>query len=47
MRALARGLDDLFGGQANALVVDLHPAIAGAEGDLLGTVGMPVEPRSC
>ena len=34
--------DDLIGSKADAFVIDLHPAIAGAEGDLFCTVGMAV-----
>ena len=34
-----------IGRQADAFVIDVHPAIAGAEGDLLGSVGMAIKPR--
>ena len=37
MGALLRRLgDDFFGCQANPVIGDIHPAIAGAEGDYLG-----------
>ena len=39
------GGDDFGGGQADAFVVDVHAAIAGAGGDLFGAVGMAVKPR--
>ena len=46
MRAvLLRGAHDFLGGQANALIVDVHAAVARPEGDLFGAVGMAVEPR--
>jgi hypothetical protein len=40
-----RRVDDLARGQADALIGDVHPAVARAEGDLLGAVGMTVEAR--
>ena len=40
---LQRRLGDLLGGQADALVDHLHAGVAGAQGDLLGAVGVPVE----
>ncbi len=40
---LAGAGDDLFGCQADAVIGDLHAAVAGTAGDLLGAVGMPVE----
>ena len=39
------GGDDLLGRQADALVDDLEAGVAGADGDLLGAVGVPVEAR--
>ena len=38
-----RGGDDLLGRQPDALVDDLEAGVAGAYGDLLGAVGVPVE----
>ena len=38
-----RRAGDLLGGQADALVDDLHADVAGAHGDLLGAVGVAVE----
>ena len=35
--------DDLLRRQPDALVDDLEAGVAGAHGDLLGTVGVPVE----
>ncbi len=40
---LERGIDDALRREPDALVDDFHAAIAGAHGDLLGTVGMTVE----
>ena len=40
-----RGRDDLLGRQPDALVDDLEAGVAGAHGDLLGAVGVPVEAR--
>ena len=37
------GADDLGRGQADAFVMDVHAAIAGAGGDLFGAVGMAVK----
>ena len=37
--------DDLLGGQPDALVDHLEAGVAGADGDLLGAVGVPVEAR--
>ena len=37
------GADDLLGREADALVDDLHAEVAGADGDLLGTVGVAVQ----
>ena len=46
MRLLGDGCaDDLGGGQADALIMDLHAAIARACSDLFGTVGMAIQPR--
>src|SRR6202000_1461564 len=36
---------DLLGREADALVDDLHADVAGAQGDLLGAVGVAVEAR--
>ena len=45
MRLLfARGIDDLLRRQADALIDHLHAGIARAHRDLLGAVGMAVEP---
>src|SRR5262245_57307576 len=41
----ARSFDDLLRCQSNALVNDLHSGVARADRDLLGAVGMAVEPR--
>ena len=41
---LARGIDDFLRRQADALVDHLHAGIARAHRDLLGAVGMAVEP---
>ena len=44
MRALFyRRLHDFGGCQADAVVMNLHPAIAGPGGDLFGPVGMAVK----
>ena len=40
-----RGAHDLRRRQADAFVDDLHAAVAGAHGDLLGAVGVAVEAR--
>src|SRR5918994_7744576 len=42
---LEGGVDDLLGREADALIDDLHPDVAGPDRDLLGPVRMPVEPR--
>ena len=42
--AFARRIDDLLRRQANALVDHLHAGVARAHRDLLGAVGMAVEP---
>src|SRR5947207_14124711 len=42
---LHRGRDDLLGREPDALVDHLEPGVAGADGDLLGAVGMAVQPR--
>jgi hypothetical protein len=42
---LQRGGDDLRGGQADPFVDDLHPDVTRTQGDLLGAVGVTVEPR--
>ena len=39
------GRDDLRRGEPDALVDHLEAGVAGADGDLLGAVGVPVEPR--
>ena len=41
---VARGGGDGIGRQPNAVVDHLHAGIAGPSGDLLGAVGMAVEP---
>src|SRR6185503_21100450 len=41
---LAHRIDDLLGRQPDALVDHLHAGIAGAHRDLLGAVGVAVEP---
>src|SRR5260370_24916401 len=41
---LERGIDDLGRGEPDALVDHLHAGVAGAHRDLLGAVGMAVEP---
>ena len=41
---LERGVDDLGRGEPDALVDHLHAGVAGAHRDLLGAVGMAVEP---
>ena len=38
------GLDDLFRRQTDAVVDDVHPRVGRPDGDLLGAVGMPVQP---
>src|SRR5918994_3099561 len=41
---LEGGVDDLLGREADALIDDLHPDVAGPDRDLLGPVRVPVEP---
>ena len=40
---LARGGDDLFRRQADAVIGDFEAAFGGAHGDLLGAIGMAIE----
>ena len=45
MNAFLRGrIGDLQRGQPDPLVNDVHPGVTGTHRDLLGTVGVPVEP---
>ncbi len=39
------GFDQRFGGHADTLVKDLHATITGADRDLLGAVGVAIQPR--
>ena len=39
------GGDDLVGGEADAVIDHFKAHFAGPDGDLLGAVGMTVEPR--
>ena len=43
-RLVDGGAHDCAGVEADALVDDLHAAVAGSDGDLLGAVGVAVEP---
>ena len=45
MNAGLGALDDLVRGQPDAVVDHVHAGVGGAHGDLLGAVGMAVEPR--